>query len=694
MSRMMLDVSMNLERTAAAAPHRAATLRVHWLVPVFAVMALLAIPLLAASPANLTSDESLYLAEAQNIVDGKGFTYPSGEPITHRAPIFPMALAYAIALGGDDAAYAIPKLVVVVNALLVLVLAWRVAGQLAGAVAGITASGSSYLNGLGTTLYLDPMQCTCLMLALIALLSAKRDARWGWFATAGVWTGLAFLVKESSIQWLPLGAAIWLAMPSLRSVAGARGAIVFTLAFGAVVTPWWLWVCVHTSELYLLGSASGAAAGIMIAAAVFFALFAVAVAQWQRVPEQVRARAASFAAPAAIAMVTIWSGFLLYGLTHYSLWPYPSDYLSSVPNYMRSVAPQAQPYLLLVLAWGVVAWRALRGDDGPRLIGIGALLFAPFALFIANRGLQLRDALPIVYLSYVALGIAVAAVLPRVRAVLDVPHASTLVYAGLATAGLAFAVQQATAFRAANSDASSIGVRVDNWNSSFVRDTGAWMSANLPEGSNVLSSRLYFSSLHTETDGRFQVRQMPTVLVDVHQNAREREPLLTAESNLFRWEDNNVRPTQPDESWLYLRRFPEKAYWVGLRQGELLEYIVANEIDFIVLTGEDVAFSTLQYADYFSAHPAFSLLYHMRASAADQLFVYDVDREKLGLLRHSTAISAKDLAALEEQSGKSADELDNALGTPIRVTEFERGLSTREEMAAVAGLDLGMSTSP
>jgi 4-amino-4-deoxy-L-arabinose transferase-like glycosyltransferase len=686
---MMACVNLNIEQTAPAASARAA-IRVHWLVPVLAAMALLWVPLLTASPANLTSDESLYLAEAQNIVDGEGFRYPSGEAITHRAPLYPLALAYAEALGGDDAAYVVPRLIVIVNALLVLVLATRIAGAAAGAVAGITASASAYLNGIGTMLYLDPMQCTGMLVALLAFFEAVREPRAGWFVVAGFWTGLAFLVKESTVQWLPLAAAAWLVLPTLRTLAGARGVLVFTLAFGAVVSPWWVWVYAHTSELYLIGHPSGAALGIMLLAAMAYTTFAVGVVAWPSLPERFRAQAASYAVPAACALITTWGVFLLYGLTRYSSWPYPNDYLSSVPDYLSSVAPQAQPYLLLALAWPVVAWRAQRGDEPSRTVVLAALLFAPFALFIANRGLQLRDALPIVYLSYVALGVAAATLLPRLRAVLDVPHANALLYAGVAFAGIAFAVHQAGVFRAENDEAASIGVRADNWDSSFVRDIAGWMSSNLPEGANVLSSRLYFSSIHTETEGRFHIRQMPTVRVDVTRSPNSETPLLVAKSNLFRWEDEAVRPTQPDDSWLYLRRFPGKGYWVGLRQEELLEYIVAHEIDFVVLTGEDVAFSTLQYADYFAAHPAFTLLYRMRASSSDQFFAYAVDRQMLFHNFHSTAISESDLAALEQQSGLSANEIEGALGTPLRVTDFERGLSTREEWGAISGIDFGL----
>ena len=127
-----------------------------------------------------------------------------------------------------------------------------------------------------------------------------------------------------------------------------------------------------------------------------------------------------------------------------------------------------------------------------------------------------------------------------------------------------------------------------------------------------------------------------------------------------------------------------------LRQQELLEYLSANQIDYVVLTGDDVAFSSLQYASYFSGHPAFTLLHRQRADAANQLFVYSVDRAALFAKQHSTAIAPADAAALQREFGLGLADVAAALGTPIRITDQERGLSMSEEWAAIAGVDLGM----
>jgi hypothetical protein len=61
-----------------------------------------------------------------------------------------------------------------------------------------------------------------------------------------------------------------------------------------------------------------------------------------------------------------------------------------------------------------------------------------------------------------------------------------------------------------------------------------------------------------------------------------------------------------------------------------------------VLSGDDVAFSSLQLALYLSQHPAFTLLHHEAASPSDQLFVYAIDGTLLAPMQHDLAITPFD----------------------------------------------------
>jgi hypothetical protein len=373
---------------------------------------------------------------------------------------------------------------------------------------------------------------------------------------------------------------------------------------------------------------------------------------------------------------------MLYGLTRYSQWGYDNDYASNVPRYLTDVAPQAQPYLLLLLAWVWVAWMAWRRDDGARLVAAAALLFVPFAMFIANRNLQLRDALPLVYLSYVAFGLAAAWSIRAVIHALSHRAAEPVLIALAVVLGGIFAVQQASTLRSGTLFASEDG-DARSWGSAVVQQNAAWLSQNLPQGSRILSSRLYFSSLYVETGGRFEIDQMPTVRVDVDPS---REGLLVPASNLFRWGETDVRPYRPGDDWLYLRQYPGKAYWIALSQRELMEYIGTREIDYVVLTGDDLSFSSVAYASYFSAHPAFTLIYHQRPNPADEFFVYRVDRAQLGTMPYPMTTSPSSFDALQRETGLPRSQIERLLGVPVRVSDAEAGLTQREELEAVSGV--------
>ncbi|MBI5288950.1 MAG: glycosyltransferase family 39 protein [Chloroflexi bacterium] len=643
-----------------------------------AAMAALLIPLVIASPSHLSSDESLYVAEAFNISHGKGLTYPSGDTITHRAPLYPLLLAPAVRLAGSDGAYGIAKLVVVFNAVLVMALAWRMAGQLAGWITGLAAAASAYLSELGTTLYLDPMQCSFLLLCALALNTAVTSGRWRWYAASGLCLGFAFLIKESAVQWLPLAIVVVLSLPSARHRHGFRGAAVFTLVFLATVAPWWIWLFAQTGQLFLLGDPRALLAEglVVLSIAAVFAGFAVAI---RRLPSP------RYAVPAAVLISVTWCAFMIYGLASFSSWGYPDEYLTTIPRYMLRVAPQMQPFFLIAVAWIWVCARAVRGDEPSRMLCAAAALFAPFALLAANDWLQLRDALPLIYLSYAALGIAAAGAWPALRR-FSIDNSATVVLAGAsAIAAAAFVFHEASVFRDVTAREAEARDESGSWDSPYTRSVATWMEEHLPAGSNVLMSRLYFSGIHVETEGRFHIRQLPTVRVDIDP---ERAPLLEARSNLFRWGESDIRSTQPGDTWLHLQQFPVKNYWVGLSEQELLEYIAAHDIDYVVLTGEDVAFSSSAYAWYFAANSAFHLMDTFAGTSGDRMFAFSVTRSLLAPVSHSTSVTPRGLAALERDTGLDAAEIEHRLGGALRVTDGDSGLSHRELQAALAGFDL------
>lgn len=644
------------------------------------VSALLLLPMFRAGPSHLTSDESLYLAEAYNIAAGKGFTYPSGETITHRAPLFPLLVAPAIKAGGTDAAYEASKLIVAINAVLVLWLAWRLAGPIGGAVGGVAAAASAFLAELGTTLYLDPAQCSFLLLGLIALHWAVTSGRLLGFAASGVAVGLAFLVKESAIQWAPLGIVAVLALPSARTGHGLRGACLYTAGFLMATAPWFAWVYVISGEVFLVGEPGARTFAALGAGGVILIAMAVA-ATAPAMTDRITSRPAALFVVVAITLG--WGGFILYGLTAYSTWPYPNDYASTIPRYLVQVGSLVQPYVFIIAAWAVIAALGCKRDETARLLMVAALLYTPFALFAANRWLQLRDALPLVYLSYVALGVAAARVWMWMKD--REVERPLLTFGAAAACGLAavYIAHGYMTFQNATERESSARDKAGSWDSPYTETVAAWMRSNIPAGARVATSRLYFSSLHVQTEGQYRIDQLPTVRVNFD---AERTPFVEARSNLFRWGETGVRPTAPDDTWLHFQQFSGKSYWVGLSQQELLEYVGGREIDYVILTGEDAAFSSNAFAWFLTAHPAFSFIGMVEGTGGDLMFGYAVDRSKLDVVvQPTTTISPRDYAQLSNLTGLTASELSRRLGTELHVTDLDGALSQREQEGARRG---------
>ena len=205
-------------------------------------------------------DEQPHASAVGNWAERRGLTYTTGEVITHRAPLYPAFLAAAFEAGGVslDSATWVPRIATALNAIFVALLARRLAGPLAGVVAGVAAASSSYLNGLGASLFLDQVQVTFILVSLLALATAGRRPDSRLYAVAGVAMGLAILVKESAIQLAPLPLAVFLlsgAPPGWRACL-----VAWTAGLVATAGWWWAWVYAHDGTFYLLGDAGASTA--------------------------------------------------------------------------------------------------------------------------------------------------------------------------------------------------------------------------------------------------------------------------------------------------------------------------------------------------------------------------------------------------------------------------------------------------
>jgi 4-amino-4-deoxy-L-arabinose transferase-like glycosyltransferase len=639
-------------RVPATLPDR--LLRIALFALVSALLVAISLPVILAEPGPLSSDESLYVAEGLNLAEGKGFSYTTGEAVHHRGPVYPALLAADFSIAGFSLDHArwVPKLFLLGNALLLFALGWRLFGKQTAILAAAIGLTSSFVTVLGGTLFLDGVQTFFLLAMLLALHQALRSGSARWATAAGVTFGLAVLTKESALLWAPLP---YLAVLLLGRAVDKPGRLLIAYALAAIATAgwWWIYVYVVTGRVYLLGPPGSGA--LWLAGGLLVLMLSALAAQ------QLAARDRSRLTPsmrwAAVAIpLAAWGAIFLVGLEAHATWPFGNAYLSNVSDYTTGVlAAWLRPLPVVGAAWGYAAYRAWRGALGDRLLVLGLLLFLPFALFAANRDLSARDLLPVIYLSYLVLARAAIDAARWLASALGeslnpaVGSAIALALLVAAFSWYSFAERdRVEGYRAAFDPQE---VRQDNWDNPLARDVAVWIEARVPEGTPIMSSRLYYSHLYALTGAEYPWWQLPTVRVDFGG-----EPVAPVRaSTLFRWEDHQMPAGQADP-WLFLRRYPVKHYYVALSERDLIASIAENEVEYVILTGDDAGFSSLSLLAYFDGHPSFRRVATFAPDERNQAHIFQVDHDRLVVTGRPALVSEPTVQALRRRLGSDQAE--------------------------------------
>ena len=216
----------------------------------------------------LTHDEREYLALAQSLSDGRGFTYPHGHDVGTgqqfgRAPGYPAFLSLLRPDADASSAPAVVKGVqAVLGAVVVLMIgmvatrAWHPA---AGAVAAFIAAAYPPLVWISAYVFSEslfmPLALGCILLLGAARVRAdeEQSARGGGalVIAAGLLAGAAILVRPGMLFFLPVVAA-WFVRRRQWSLA-----LAFCVTAAVVVSPWTLRNARTYGRLVLVASEGG-----------------------------------------------------------------------------------------------------------------------------------------------------------------------------------------------------------------------------------------------------------------------------------------------------------------------------------------------------------------------------------------------------------------------------------------------------
>ena len=148
---------------------------------------------------------------------------------------------------------------------------------------------------------------------------------------------------------------------------------------------------------------------------------------------------------------------------------------------------------------------------------------------------------------------------------------------------------------------------------------------------------------------------------------------------MFRWEDH-LMPGGPGDPWLYLRRYPDKGYYVALSERDLLAGLKEHDIAYLVLTGDDAGFSSLSLLPYFEEHPVFRRVAAFVYDATNQVHIFRVESSRLRPVAPPARVSEATAEALRAQLGVTeAKTLLDGLSPQGYVLTSSYGVPANEE---------------
>lgn len=210
--------------------------------------------LLALPPFFQSFDEAKYVGIGRNLLAGRGIVTIDGTPFLVHSPLWSVAIVAPASLFGAsplDWGHFFDGLAGLGFVALVAAFGWRVRPAV-GALAAAVVVGFVYVHDLSRTARLDVPAATLILAALATGLRAVDRRSSLWAALAGIAFGLAGLVKEIVLPFLPVPFLVALLRGlRLRTVVRLSGWIALT---ALSTTAWWFVVVAgYTGEVYRLG---------------------------------------------------------------------------------------------------------------------------------------------------------------------------------------------------------------------------------------------------------------------------------------------------------------------------------------------------------------------------------------------------------------------------------------------------------
>ncbi len=192
-------------------------------------------------------DSTSYWSIAHTITRGETYQFGWKHSRVFRTPGYPVILAGLMSVAGEDCPYWLARLLNSMIGTLTVALVYWLGRELFGSSTGLIAAALAAIYPgaitMSTFILAEAPFCPLMLLNLIAWIRAIRSTqtrqKYSWAIVAGIFAGLAVLVRPSWLLFFPFAMGAGFLFYKSRFEHVKIGTVIFC-AFLITMTPWWL----------------------------------------------------------------------------------------------------------------------------------------------------------------------------------------------------------------------------------------------------------------------------------------------------------------------------------------------------------------------------------------------------------------------------------------------------------------------
>lgn len=316
-------------------------------------------------------DLLLYMTYALNIFNGHGYIDMDGSLVFFRGPVFPAMIAMSYKLFGISAmsALGVVKLFSLLNPLAIYFLGRTFFSNRVGFAASLCLL-ASYGISFWSFQFIDPIWPFFILLHILFLYLGFEQEKKYFFVVAGIFLAAAFLTKEVSILFFPLGLFIFLWVKDYYKRNNFIGVAAELGTTFLILLPWILYLYRHDALSSFLGTGG---------------------------PEVLKNMSVNTqgldVGRISVFFTNVFSAMKGYCAAFFYFY---AGKTNTVTAYFI-IAP------LFLAGWCCVLFKSFRGHKGCKILCLNLLLFSPIIFFIGKNHWRFGQVLFVMLISYLAL---------------------------------------------------------------------------------------------------------------------------------------------------------------------------------------------------------------------------------------------------------------------------------------------------